>query len=95
MAPFSDLLTGDLFKIVHWTSLYRTPHGTDIWWAPNHYSWQAGGTHPNGMYSCLYIGIHTKSTLLSDFCGKFVIYLIKDSSDLIKVLWRYFLTLFE
>ena len=30
-------ITGDLFKHVHWTSLYTgPPHGTDNWWRPKY-----------------------------------------------------------
>ena len=38
------VITGDLFKLVHWTSLYKTPTGTDIWWPPKHI-WLTSGQY--------------------------------------------------
>ena len=47
-------ITGDLFKLVHWTSLYNLPTPPVLtsgghW---NTYGWQAGSAHPTAMLSC-------------------------------------------
>ena len=48
-------ITADLFKLVHWTRLCSTAQPTQT--SGDHqstYSWQAVGTHPTEMLSCLW-----------------------------------------
>ena len=47
------IITGDLLKLIHLRA-YPLPVLTSSGGQWNKYVWQAGGTHPTGMLSCLY-----------------------------------------